>query len=162
MVNISSLPPPTMGCHPMLTESANFVTNALRGDISTCEVRPWCGHHTSSVHQWIGYWILPQFDLRMSSLALLEAEIPSPLYVPDKNNVDVILIAGPGNRVQCAWSPVVYYYSTYVTNIQIQVKDFSIKIHVYFIFRILRNKNIVLSLFRFIFSLFIHNRGQCA
>ena len=23
------VPPPTMGCHPMLTENANFVTNAL-------------------------------------------------------------------------------------------------------------------------------------
>ena len=78
-----------MGCHPMLTENANFVTNALRGDLSTVYVRPWCGHHTCSVHQWIGNWIIPQFDPRMSSLALLEAEIPSPLYVSGKNNVDV-------------------------------------------------------------------------
>ena len=30
----------TMGCHPMLTENANFVTNALRGDLSTVNVRP--------------------------------------------------------------------------------------------------------------------------
>ena len=33
-------PPPTMGCHPMLTENPNFVTNALRGDLSTVNVRP--------------------------------------------------------------------------------------------------------------------------
>ena len=30
----------TMGCHPMLTENTNFVTNALRGDLSTVNVRP--------------------------------------------------------------------------------------------------------------------------
>ena len=29
-----------MGCHPMLTENAYFVTNALRGDVSTVNVRP--------------------------------------------------------------------------------------------------------------------------
>jgi hypothetical protein len=29
-----------MGCHPNLTENANFVTNALRSDISTVTVRP--------------------------------------------------------------------------------------------------------------------------
>ena len=79
-----------MGCHPMLTENANFVTNALKGDLSTVNVRPLCGHHTCSVHQWIGNFILPQFDPRMSSLALLEAKIPSPLPVTGKNNVDVI------------------------------------------------------------------------
>ena len=28
----------------------------------------------------------------MNSLALLEAEIPSPLYVTGKNNVDIILV----------------------------------------------------------------------
>ena len=33
-------PPPTMGCHPMLTENGNFVTNALRGDLSKGNVRP--------------------------------------------------------------------------------------------------------------------------
>ena len=49
--------------HPILTENANFVTNALRGDLSTVNVRPWCGHYTCSVHhQWIVSWILPQFD----------------------------------------------------------------------------------------------------
>ena len=36
--------------------------------------------------------ILPQFDPRMRSLALLEAEIPSPLYVTGKNKVDVFLL----------------------------------------------------------------------
>ena len=72
-------PPPTMGCHPMLTENTNFVTNALKSDLSTVNVRPWCGHLTWSVHQWIGNWSLPQFDTRRSSLALLEAEISSPL-----------------------------------------------------------------------------------
>ena len=43
------------------------------------------------MHQWIGNYILvlPQFDPRMSSLALLEAEIPSPLYVTAENDVDV-------------------------------------------------------------------------
>ena len=30
----------TMGCHPMLTKNAYFVTNALRGDLSTDNVRP--------------------------------------------------------------------------------------------------------------------------
>ena len=30
----------TMGCHPMLTENAKFVTNSLRGDLSTVNVRP--------------------------------------------------------------------------------------------------------------------------
>ena len=30
----------TMGCHPMLTKNTNFVTNALRGDLSTVNVRP--------------------------------------------------------------------------------------------------------------------------
>ena len=29
----------TMGCHPMLIENANFVTNALKGDISTVIVQ---------------------------------------------------------------------------------------------------------------------------
>ena len=67
-----------MGCHPMLTENANFVTNTLRGDLSTVIVRPRCGHHTFSVHQLITNLILLQFDSRM---ARLEAEIPSPLYV---------------------------------------------------------------------------------
>ena len=38
----------TMGCHPMLTENDIFVTNALRGDLSTVNVRQ------CSVHQWIG------------------------------------------------------------------------------------------------------------
>ena len=33
------LTPPTMGCHPMLTKNTNFVTNALRGDLSTINVR---------------------------------------------------------------------------------------------------------------------------
>ena len=73
-----------MGFHPMLTENANFVNNALRGDLITVNVRPWCGHHTSSVHQCFENWIIPQFDPRMSSLALLEVEIPSPLYVTCK------------------------------------------------------------------------------
>ena len=36
--------------------------------------------------------ILPQFDPKMRSLALLEAEIPFPLYVTGKNNVDFFLI----------------------------------------------------------------------
>ena len=45
--------------------------------------------YTCSVHQWIGNRILPQFDPRMSSLALLEADISSPLYVTGKNNVDI-------------------------------------------------------------------------
>ena len=71
----------TIGCHPMLTENANFVTNALKGHLSTVDVWPRCGHHTCSVHQWIVNWILPQFDPRKSSQALLEAEIPSPLYI---------------------------------------------------------------------------------
>ena len=44
--------PPTMGCHLMLTENANFVTNALRCDLSTGNVRPWCGHHTSPCIGW--------------------------------------------------------------------------------------------------------------
>ena len=35
--------------------------------------------------------MLPHFDPRMSSLALLEAKIHSPLYVTGKNNVDVLL-----------------------------------------------------------------------
>ena len=39
----------TMGCHPMLTKNANFVTNALKGDLSTVNV-----HHSCSLHQWIG------------------------------------------------------------------------------------------------------------
>ena len=80
-----------MGCHPTLTENANFVTNALSGDLSTVNVRPSCGHHTCSLHQWIGNLIIPQFDPRMSSLALLEPEITSPLDVTDKNNEDVFL-----------------------------------------------------------------------
>ena len=33
-------PSPTMGCHPMLTENAIVGTNALRGDLSTANVRP--------------------------------------------------------------------------------------------------------------------------
>ena len=49
-----------MGCNPMLTKNANFVTNALTGDLSTVYV-----------------------------LALLDPEIPSPLDVTGKNNVDV-------------------------------------------------------------------------
>ena len=28
-----------MGCHPMLTKNTNFVTNALRGDLSTVNVQ---------------------------------------------------------------------------------------------------------------------------
>ena len=36
----------TMGCHPMLTKNANFLTNAFRGDLSTVNVRNQCGHHT--------------------------------------------------------------------------------------------------------------------
>ena len=80
-----------MGCHPMLTKNANFVTNALRGDLSTVNVRNWCGHHTFSLHLWIGNRILPQFDPRMTSLALLEPEIPYPLDVTGKNNVDFLL-----------------------------------------------------------------------
>ena len=39
------------GCHPILTENANFVTNALRGDLSTGNMRLWCGHHTCSVQK---------------------------------------------------------------------------------------------------------------
>ena len=88
---ISVLPPPTMGCHPMLTKNANFVTNALTGDVSTGNVRNWCGHHNCSLHQWIGNWILPQFDPRMRFLVLLEPEIPYPLDVTGKNNIDVFL-----------------------------------------------------------------------
>ena len=76
----------TMDCHPMLTKNANFVTNALRGDLATVN---WCGHHTCNLHQWIGNWILPKFYPRMSSLALLEPEIPYPLDVTGKNNIDV-------------------------------------------------------------------------
>ena len=100
-LNVSKIPYPShalswsvclgqgcMGCHPMLTKNANFVTNALRGDLSTLNVRPWCGHYTFSLLQWIGNWILPQFDPSMSSPALLEPEIPSPLDVKGKNNVD--------------------------------------------------------------------------
>ena len=82
----------TMGCHPMLTKNANFITNALRVDLSTVNVRNWCGHHSCSLHQWNGNWILPQFDPRMSSLALLEPEIPYPLAVTGKNNVDVLVL----------------------------------------------------------------------
>ena len=49
-----------------------------------------CGRDAATtVHQWIGNGILPQLDPRMSYLALLEAEIPSPLYVTAKINVDV-------------------------------------------------------------------------
>ena len=44
-----------------------------------------------NLHQWIGNLILPQFDPRMSSLALLEPEIPYPLDVTGKNNVDFLL-----------------------------------------------------------------------
>ena len=40
--------------------------------------------------------ILPQFDPRMISLAILEAEIPSPLYVTGKNNIDVFFVAVGG------------------------------------------------------------------
>ena len=29
-----------MGCHTLLTENANFLTNALRGNLSTVNVRP--------------------------------------------------------------------------------------------------------------------------
>ena len=39
----------------------------------------------------IGLGILPQFDPRMSSLARLEAEIPSTLYVTGKIKVYVFL-----------------------------------------------------------------------
>ena len=39
------------------------------------------------MHQWIVNLNLPQFDPRMSSLALLEVKIPSPLYVTGKNYV---------------------------------------------------------------------------
>ena len=41
----------TMGCHPMLTKNANFVINAIKDDLSTVNVRNWCGHHTYSLHQ---------------------------------------------------------------------------------------------------------------
>ena len=34
-----------------------------------------CGKTPYSVHQWIGNWILPHFDPKMSSLGLLEAKI---------------------------------------------------------------------------------------
>ena len=95
-----SSPPPTMGCRLMLTENANFVTGTLRGDLSTVNVRPWCGHYTCSVHQWIGNWILPKFVPRMSSLALLEADIHLPLYITGKNCVDCIC-ADAG--VWCGW-----------------------------------------------------------
>ena len=73
-----------MGSHPMLTENANLVTNALRGDLTTGIVRP------CSVHQWIGNLILLQFDPGVSSLALLESKILYFLYVTVKNNVDVV------------------------------------------------------------------------
>ena len=36
----TSADPLTMGCHPMLTENANFATNALRRDLSTVNVQP--------------------------------------------------------------------------------------------------------------------------
>ena len=55
-------------------------------------VRSRCGHHTCSVHHWLRNSILPQFDPQMSSLALLEAKILSPLYITGKNNVDVFLV----------------------------------------------------------------------
>ena len=44
--------------------------------------------------QWIG--ILPQFDPKMSPLALLEAEIPSPLYITGNNNLDIIFCVDGG------------------------------------------------------------------
>ena len=78
-------PPPHYGLPSYANWNANFVTNALWGNLSTVNVRPWCGHHTCSVHRWIGNWILPQFNPWMSSLALLEAEIPSLLYVTGNN-----------------------------------------------------------------------------
>ena len=86
----------TMGCQPMVTKNANFVTNALRGDLSTVNVRPCyhtctACHHTCSLHQWIGNRILPKFYPRMSSLALLEPEIPSPLDITGQNNGDILL-----------------------------------------------------------------------
>ena len=81
------------------TENANFVTNAHRGDLSTVNVRPWCSRHTCSVHQLIGYWILPQFDPIMRPQTLLEVEIPSPLYAKEKHRcfleLMVAVIASP-------------------------------------------------------------------
>ena len=50
-----------------------------------------CGHHTCSVHEWIGNLIQPKFVPRMSSLALLEAKIHLPLYITGKNSVDFFL-----------------------------------------------------------------------
>ena len=46
--------------------------------------------------QWSGNKILSQFDPRMSSLALLEADRPSPLYVTGKNNVDDVFSVNGG------------------------------------------------------------------
>ena len=92
-----------MGCHPMLTENAIVGTNALRGDLSTVNVRPWCGHHTLvCVHQWIENWFLPQFDPRMTFLALLEAEIHLSLYITGKNCVDCFFVDA-GVWCGCCW-----------------------------------------------------------
>ena len=40
VLTTKACPPPTMGCHPMLTENANFVTNALIGDLLIVNMRP--------------------------------------------------------------------------------------------------------------------------
>ena len=40
----------------------------------------------------------------MSSLALLEAEIPSPLYVTGKINVDLFLVLMVAIVVSCLWN----------------------------------------------------------
>ena len=66
-------------CLLFLAENTNFVTSALRGDLSTMNVRPWCGHQICSMNQWIGNSILPQFDPKKSSLAQIEAQRSSPL-----------------------------------------------------------------------------------
>ena len=95
-------PPPTMGCYSMLTVNTNLLTNALRGDLLTVNLRPWCGHHTCSVHQWIGNWILPQFDPRMSFLAVLGAEMHLPLYITGNNCVDCFFTNG-GVWCGCCW-----------------------------------------------------------
>ena len=44
------------------------------------------------MHKWISNSILPQFDPRMSSLALLEGEIHVAFYTTGKNSVDCFFL----------------------------------------------------------------------
>ena len=71
-------PPPTVGqlnCITSPNKKSNSGPNSLRKEFSTESMRQKCNILPYSVDQWIGNWILPHFDPKMSSLGLLEAKI---------------------------------------------------------------------------------------